>query len=261
MNIDCFVNHIKSFSDIKPEIGIVLGSGLGDFVKKIINPNCINYKDIKKYPISTVKGHEGQFILGNIENKSIICAEGRFHLYEGYDIQTTTLPIDIFNKMGCKIVIITNAAGCLNPNWVLGSLMLITRCIDFTFQNKKNPSIYFENHTLANNKVLNIINSLNSTYNIYKGTYSWVLGPTYETPSEVEKIKEYGGDVVGMSTMPEILKADEYGMDIIGLSCLSNYASGISQDPLTHQDVLNEVKKSKNIFTNLLLDLIKLIKL
>ena len=261
MNINFYKSQIQSHIKKSPQIGIILGSGLGDFVKKINNPQIINYTDIKKYPISTVKGHEGKFIFGNIYNKSVICAEGRFHLYEGYDFNTTTLPIDIFNKLGCKTVIITNAAGCLNRGWTLGSLMLIKNCIDFTFQNSNIPVVYFDNKSLIKDHIKKLFNYLSSLYPINEGTYSWVLGPTYETPSEIQEIKKNGGDVVGMSTMPEIIKAYKYGMDIIGLSCLSNYASGISEYPLTHQDVLKEVNKSKNIFTNLLLDLIKLIKI
>jgi len=260
MNIELYIKQIKSKTNTKPKIGIVLGSGLGDFVNQINNPSFINYKDIPNYPLSTVKGHEGQFIIGTINNHPIICAQGRFHVYEGYDYHTTTLPIDIFHLLGCKNVIITNAAGCMNKSWKLGSLMLIKRCIDFTFQRSSKPKIYFENNTLFNNQIQKTIDDLSKTYPMNKGTYSWVLGPTYETPSEIKKIKSLGGDVIGMSTMPEIIKANEYGMNVIGLSCLSNYASGISKNPLTHKDVLDEVNKSKNIFTNLLSDLIKLIK-
>ena len=135
MKFNSYINQIKATIKIKPTIGIVLGSGLGGFVKKINEPYFINYKDIKNYPTSTVKGHKGQFISGNIHNQPVICAEGRFHMYEGYDFDTTTLPIDIFHLLGCKTVIITNAAGCMNKAWKLGSLMLITRCIDFTYKN------------------------------------------------------------------------------------------------------------------------------
>ena len=148
MNIESYIQKIKSKTNVKPKIGIVLGSGLGDFVNQINNPSFISYKDIQNYPLSTVKGHEGQFILGTINNNSIICAQGRFHVYEGYDYNTTTLPIDIFNFLGCKAVIITNAAGCMNQSWKLGSLMLIQRCIDFTFQNSSKPKVYFGNNTL-----------------------------------------------------------------------------------------------------------------
>ena len=259
MNVQSYIEVIKSISEIKPKIGIVLGSGLGDFVKQIKKKCFIKYNSIPKFPVSTVKGHEGQFILGYINEIPIICAQGRFHLYEGYDFDSTALPIDIFKLLGCNTAIITNAAGCMNQNWELGSLMLITKCIDFTFQNSSDPKIYFDKNNLVNEKTNKIIDYLSNSYPINKGTYSWVLGPTYETPSEIKKIKGFGGDVVGMSTMPEIIKAKEYNMNVIGLSCISNYASGISPNPLTHQDVLDEVNKSKNIFTNLLLDIIKFI--
>ena len=257
LKIDLFTKQFKY--NIKPEIGIVLGSGLGDFVHNIKEPQTIDYKDIKGFPVSTVQGHEGKFIFGKLGKKNIICAQGRFHLYEGYDYNITTLPIDVFNALGCTTSIITNAAGCMNKDWKLGKFMLINRCIDFTFSKQSNYKIHFKKHDLLDDEINKIMDNLKLVYQIYEGTYSWVLGPTYETPSEIKKFKSIGGDVIGMSTMPEILKAYQYGMRVIGLSCLSNYAAGISKKPLTHQEVLDVVNKSKNIFSNILVDIIKLI--
>ena len=256
MNLDNYISQIKSKININPTIGLVLGSGLGDFVDSIQNKEVIFYNEIKGYPLSTVKGHNGMFVLGTVKNKKIICAQGRFHLYEGYDRNTTELPIDIFKKLGCNTSIITNAAGCMNEKWELGKFMFINKCIDFTFLEKKCLSI---NDDLINTKVKNIYYDLKNRYSIYKGTYSWVTGPTYETPSEIEIIKKMGGDVIGMSTLPELVKAYDYGMNVIGISCLSNYASGISNEKLTHNDVLNVVSKSNKNFSNLLYDIIKLI--
>jgi len=251
-----YIEQIKSKINIYPTIGLVLGSGLGNFVDSIQNKEVIFYNEINGYPLSTVKGHDGKFVLGTIENKNVICAQGRFHLYEGYDRSKTELPIDIFKKLGCNTSIITNAAGCMNESWKLGEFMFINKCMDFTFL-KKNYVII--NDKLVNAKVKSIYEDLKNYYSIYQGAYSWVTGPTYETPSEIKIIKKMGGDVIGMSTLPELIKAYEYGMNVIGISCLSNYASGISNEQLTHNDVLNVVSKSNKNFSNLLFDIIKLI--
>ena len=245
----------------KPEIAVILGSGLSNFFNSSEIKENIPYSKLPDFIKPTVKGHSGNLVTGIIAKKNVICMYGRSHIYEGNNPQDLKAPIRVLKDIGCKILIITNAAGCLNKDWTLGSLMLIKNCIDFTFQNSNLPVYYFDNKSLIRDHSKKLMNYLSSLYPINQGTYSWVLGPTYETPSEIQEIKKNGGDVVGMSTMPEIIKAYKYGMDIIGLSCLSNYASGISEHALTHQDVLKEVNKSKNIFTNLLLDLIKLIQL
>jgi len=252
MNLQEIIKIIKRKYPITPDTGIILGSGLGDFTDSMDECVSISYKDLPGYPMSKIPGHAGEFILGNIGDKPVVCARGRFHYYEGHDINTVTLPIDIFQALGCKNVVISNAAGCINKSWNPGELMLITKMIDFTFRGTTKP-IIIENQVIdyeMKKTAINIAKKSNIT--LHEGTYTWTLGPSYETPSEINMIKNIFGDAVGMSTLPEINKAISYGMKILGLSCLSNYAAGINPDPLTHEEVLEVVNSAKYSFNTII---------
>ena len=252
MKIEDIIKIINSKYPITPETGIILGSGLGGFTDSMEECISISYKDLPGYPLSTIPGHAGEFILGNIGNKSVVCAKGRFHHYEGHHINTVTLPIDIFHALGCKNVVISNAAGCINKFWNPGELMLITKMIDFTFRGTTRP-IIIENQVIDQNMKKTAIEIAKTReITLHEGTYTWTLGPSYETPSEIHMIKNIFGDAVGMSTFPEIKKAISYGMKVLGLTCLSNYAAGINPDPLTHKEVLEVVKSAKHSFNTII---------
>lgn len=249
INLVGFTKIIRKKIDVVPRVGIILGSGLGGFTDHIAESSIIKYSEIPGYPISTVPGHAGEFIIGYVSDIPVICAKGRFHYYEGHSIETVTLPIEVFNDLGCDTVIVTNAAGCIRREWKPGDLMLITSLLDFTFM-KNGLSIKSMNE-IVDSKLGLIIeaSALKHGINLHQGMYAWTLGPSYETPAEVQKIRSMGGDAVGMSTYPEISKAKSINMKVLGISCLSNYAAGITDKPLTHQEVLEVVDNSSNLFS------------
>lgn len=238
-----------------PEISIVLGSGLGEFINIIENKIVINFTDIPGFILPSVSGHGGKLILGKINGKSIICTQGRVHFYEGISLDEVTFQVQLFNQLDCKKVIITNSSGCLQKDWNIGGFMNISSLLDFTFQNSDKPIKSSLKQMYDFETVKNSAN--NNGFELYDGRYSWTLGPSYETPSEIDEIKILGGCVVGMSTYPEITKAVELGLDIIGISCLTNYASGISESPLSHTEVLNAAEIANKNFSKLIEILIK----
>ncbi len=236
------------------KIAIVLGSGLGDFTENFTDPTVIPYASIKGYPQPTVEGHAGEFVFGKLDNISLVAARGRFHFYEGHSIDTVTLPIRLFKALGIKYIIITNAAGSMKKEFPPGKLMLITRHLDCTFRNSsKDPSwvdqapYYFEN-------ILNMVRKASELTHvpIAEGGYCWTQGPVYETPGEIQYFLSLNGTAVGMSTAPEIETAGDLGIKAIGISCLTNYAAGITDQPLTHQEVMETADLAKNDFSALI---------
>lgn len=257
MNLNEITKLIQEKISVVPKAGIILGSGLGGFTEQLTDSVSIDYSELPGYPRTKVPGHAGKFITGKIGELPVVCARGRFHYYEGHDINTVTLPVDIFNKLGCDTVIVTNAAGCVRTDWYPGDLMLITNCIDFTFRNNSEPIIINNNSIDDRMQSIALDIAKENGITLHSGTYTWTLGPSYETPAEIQMIKEYEGDAVGMSTMPEIDKAASCGMNVIGISCLSNYAAGITSQPLTHLEVLEVVDSSKKSFTILVNEILK----
>ena len=232
-----------------PCSAVILGSGLGQFTANLRDPIQIKYADIPYYPCSSVLGHTGEWVFGYINEKPIICASGRFHYYEGFSMEEVTLPVSVANLLGCKLLIITNAAGCLKKEWELGDLMIITGYLDYTFRENSDPPeiMSFNQNTKNLNKVKEIASDLNIL--LKEGIYSWALGPSYETPAEIQDIISLGGHAVGMSTVPEIMKAEKLGLEVIAISCLTNYGSGMDGSILSHADVLEITSRVQEKFS------------
>ena len=239
-----------------PHSAVILGSGLGQFTAKLQKPIQIPYADIPHYPRSSILGHAGEWVFGYIDEKPIICASGRFHYYEGFSMDEVTLPVSVANLLGCKLLIITNAAGCLKKEWELGDLMIITGYLDYTFRENSDPPeiISFNQNTINLNKVKEIASDLNIL--LKEGIYTWALGPSYETPAEIQDIISLGGHAVGMSTVPEIMKAEKLGLEVIAISCLTNYGSGMNGGILSHEDVLEIASRVQEKFSSLLLKIV-----
>tara|TARA_Y100000741_G_scaffold334316_1_gene291464 strand:- start:121 stop:906 length:786 start_codon:yes stop_codon:yes gene_type:complete len=247
------IQYIKNQTKINPKIGIVLGSGLDMFCNRLTNKNIISYNDIPGFRKTSIKGHKGEFAIGKLYNHSIICANGRFHYYEGHKYSDVAIIIDLFKEIGCTHVIMTNSSGCAEESWEVGDLMLINGHIDYSFiSSNEDPKIIQDNRYDLN--LLNEVEKLAELKNITlrKGVYTWTTGPTYETPSEILDIKNIGGHAVGMSGLPEIERIHELNMKMIGLCCLTNYASGISKSELTHDEVVDTAKNYQENFLNLL---------
>lgn len=242
------------------EVAVILGSGLGDYAEALENPTFLAYKDIPGFPVSTVAGHAGRWCAGTLHGKRVYMMQGRFHAYEGYDLQAVTLPIRVMSKLGVKTLIVTNAAGGVNTSYTPGDLMLIN---DFINLSGKNPltgpnldefGARFPDMTFAYSKALRKLAvdvSEKLGIPLQQGVYCWLNGPTYETPSEIRMVRTLGADAVGMSTVPETIVARHCGMDVLGFSCITNMAAGILDQPLNHQEVMETGIRVKDTFRKL----------
>ncbi len=261
--------YIKSVTNVRPQIGLVLGSGLGAFVDRIQNKIVIPYQDIPHFKQCTVEGHEGRLILGTIADVPCVVLQGRLHVYEGHPMEDIVFPTRVMATLGIEILILTNAAGGINQTFRPGDLVLMEDHINLMGHNPLvGPNISelgprFPDMTEAYAKDLrNIFQkaSLNLGREIKKGVYAALLGPTYETPAEIRMMRIIGADMVGMSTAPEAIAANHLGLKVCGISCITNMAAGIEQRALSHDDVKDMAAKVMEHFSNLLCEGIKLIK-
>ena len=256
MNLQLITSLIMNKLPESPQSAVILGSGLGKFVDNMKETIVIPYKDIPQYPHSTILGHAGEWIFGYINNKPILCSSGRFHYYEDFSMKEVTLPISVIHSLGCQSLIITNAAGCLKKEWKIGDLMLITGYLDYTFRGNSDPPVIvsFDKNTEQLNRVRETASDTGIL--LKEGIYTWTLGPSYETPAEIQDIISLGGNAVGMSTVPEMMKAQELKLDVIGISFLANYGAGIDGAQLSHKDVLEVSNRVQGDFSKLLLEII-----
>lgn len=249
--VSCF-ESIQNRIPFTPKVAIILGSGLGDYAEQIQIVSEISYTEIEGFPVSTVPGHEGKFIFGHVDNVPVVCMKGRVHFYEGYEMSDVVLPIRLMKLMGAEILFLTNAAGGINYDFKAGDLMLITDQIACFVQNPlMGPNIEefgtrFPDMTDVYKKDLqNIIRETAKEENIplQEGVYVQLTGPSFESPAEIRMLRTLGADAVGMSTVVEALVANHMGMKICGISCICNAAAGITENPLTHE----EVQESANV--------------
>jgi len=241
---------------------VILGSGLGFFAKELTEVACIPYSEIPHFPRSTVLGHSGKLIIGTTDNGlRIACMQGRFHYFEGHDIADITYPVRVMKQLSAKFMVVTNAAGGINPSFRAGQTMLITDHINYMGVNPlRGPH---ENHYGA--RFVDMTQAYDAEYlklarkvakeqnfNLGEGVYIGVSGPNYETPAEIRMFSTLGADAVGMSTVPEVLVARQAGLRVLGLSMIANEAAGLSDKILDHQDVLDSAKRSEEGFVQLL---------
>lgn len=250
----------RKFGDVKVKTTIILGSGLGDFAEELNLVTSIDTKDIKGYPHSTIIGHSGKIYLCEYSNSYHILFKGRIHLYEGYSIDKVILPAVITKMFNVKYLIVTNASGGISENLKPADLMLIE---DLFFLHYKKlfyklssyPTNKFALNGKLNDLVLEIANKAN--IELKRGVYAYSSGPSYETPAEIRFLRKAGCDAVGMSTVPEILFASNNDIKTIAISCITNYAAGITQNKLSHDEVTETAQIVKNKFALLLKAIIK----
>jgi len=262
ISIDQMLEYILDKTSFKGNLAVILGSGLGAFAHKLENSITIPYSDIPEYPQPTVEGHAGELVFGQINGIEILAAKGRFHFYEGHDFHTVTMPIHLFKKLGIKKLIITNAAGSMDRARLPGSLMAIAGHLDCTFRHGwKSPDIV-KGLPYYNPRIIDLALKAGdlSGVKLTQGNYCWAMGPAYETPAEIKYFSSLGGNAVGMSTVPEILTGGELGLQVLGLSCLTNFAAGISEQPLSHAEVIETADRVGADFTKLLLQIISMWK-
>lgn len=252
-----------------PKIAIILGSGLGAFADRVQTVTTIKYADIPGFPQSTVAGHAGQLLIGDIEGVPIFCMQGRMHLYEGYSPQELAIPIRTMKLLGIETLVLTNAAGGLQRERPAGSLMIIEDHINFTGQNplagqndERFGERFFDMSEAYDRDLQKLLLDASSReqIDVYKGTYLQVIGPNFETPAEVKMFAKLGAHAVGMSTVPECLVARHCGIRVAGLSLISNLAAGLSDTLLSHEEVFDEAKKAEENICRLLISFLKSIK-
>jgi len=251
----------KELTEFKPEIGLILGSGLGFFADDRIEVvGRLPYGEIQGFPVSTVPGHAGQFVYGTLEGKRVICMQGRFHFYEGYAMAELTLPIRLMHRMGVHTLFVTNAAGGINLDYVPGDFMMLSDHINFLGTNpligwEGDEGVRFPDMTEVYNGALRAKIrgwAQSKKVDLKEGVYLATTGPSFETPAEIRAFAALGADAVGMSTVPEAIVARKFGMRVLGISCITNAAAGISKTELTHEEVSETANRVRLQFADLL---------
>ena len=266
VTVDFIENKIKeTLGNFIPEIGIVLGSGLGELADEHCD-SAIPYSEIPGFETSHVSGHKSRLVFAKINGKNIIMMQGRFHYYEGHPIQKVVFPIKVMKKLGVKTVILTNAAGGVNPAFNPSDLMIITDHINhmnvnpLIGPNDDNMGLRFPDMSeVYSCKLVDLVKKTASKLGIdtQEGVYMALTGPSYETPAEVKMARIIGADAVGMSTVPEAIVAKWAGMDVIGISCICNSAAGVSTVALAHEDVIHAANIAKDRFKTLVKEILK----
>jgi purine-nucleoside phosphorylase len=248
-------------TSLRPRIALVLGSGLGGFADSLTDAARIPYAEIPAFPQSTAIGHAGQMVIGKSGGVPVAAMQGRVHLYEGYSAQQVTFPIRVFGRMGIRAVILTNAAGGINLSYSQGALVLIRDHINLQGENPlvgandNGFGVRFPDMTHAYAKEYRAIARAEATkqgLTLHEGVYAGLLGPSYETPAEIEYLRRIGADLVGMSTVAEVIAARHMGIQVLAISCVTNMAAGILDQPLSHAEVMETGERVQHTFESLL---------
>lgn len=251
----------KSKIDFKPAVALILGSGLGALADEIDVRAVLNYGEIEGFPMSTVPGHKGRFVFGYIDEAPVVIMQGRVHYYEGYAMQDVVLPTRLMRKMGAETLFLTNASGAANPDFSAGDFMLITDQIanfvpspligaNFESLGTRFPDM----SEIYSKKLREIVRKTADDLGIRlrEGVYIQLTGPNFESPSEVRMCRMLGADAIGMSTACEAIAANHAGMKTVGISCVANLGCGLTDNPLTHKEVMEAADKAAPLFKKLI---------
>jgi purine-nucleoside phosphorylase len=248
--IDRIAQTIRSKITSRPRIGLILGTGLGGVAEKIQNPTVIPYQELPDWPVSTVMGHTGQLVIGDLEGQPVLAMQGRIHYYEGYSMQQVTLPVRVMQQLGIEILIVTNAAGAIHPDFVPGDLMLITDNLNLAGMSGLNPLIgpnldefgpRFPDMSQAYDRKLCVLARKVASENnllLREGVYVGLSGPSFESPADLRFLRIAGADAVGMSTVSEVIVARHGGTRVLGFSGISNKANLDGNTVTLHEEVL-----------------------
>jgi len=253
-DMDRIADEIRGRTAVQPAIGLILGSGLGPLSESIQDPTIIPYRELPGWPLSTVEGHAGELIIGKLEGKDVLVMNGRIHYYEGYEMNQVTLPIRVMQRLGIKIVVVTNAAGGINQDFNPGNPMLITDHLNLLGMAGPNPlrgpnleefGTRFPDMSQAYDRKLSetarkVAKELEIT--LYEGVYVCLAGPTFETPADLRFLLNAGADAVGMSTVPEVIVANHGGQRVLGISGITNQSSLYGEAETTHEEVIETGK-------------------
>ena len=261
------VAYIESRTSLVPRVGIILGSGLGAFAAQVQDPTIIRYADIPNFPQSTVEGHSGNLILGHIAGVPVAVMQGRVHAYEGYAMNQVTFPTRVLGVLGCKTLIVTNAAGGIDPQYGPGTLVAISDHINLTgtnaalgpneprFAQTPTAGLRFFDMSTAYSPALRAVAHQAAEklgYKLHEGIYLAVLGPSFETPAEIRAFRTLGATLVGMSTVHEVIVARHMGLEVLGLSLVTNSAAGVSAEVINHEEVMEIGRQVEARFTALI---------
>ena len=255
------VQFIRGRSTVAPQIAVVLGSGLGDFASRLDNARSIPYKEIPHWPASTVIGHEGRLVLGQVAGKAVAALSGRAHVYEGHDLRTVTFATRAMAAIGVNTLILTNAAGGINTSFAQGALMVVDDHLNLmganplVGPNDDRVGPRFPDMTeVYSRRLRGVADEAAAALGVQlaHGVYAAVHGPSYETPAEIRYLRTIGADAVGMSTVPEAIVARHRGLDVLGIACISNMAAGVLPQPLSHSAILETTRQVCGRFIALL---------
>jgi purine-nucleoside phosphorylase len=260
-------DYIRVAADLPPHIGIILGSGLGNFAEHIHDATRIPYAEIPHFPTSTVQGHSGHLVLGTIAGVPVAVMQGRVHAYEGYPLSQVTFPTRVLGLLGCKTLIVTNAAGGVNTGYKQGLLVAISDHINLTgtnaalgpneprFASLPSAGQRFFDMSAAYSprlRALAVAEAARQGFQLTEGVYLAVLGPSFETPAEIRAFRTLGADLVGMSTVHEVIVARHMGLKVLGISLVTNMAAGVLNEIIQHEDVMDVGRRAESQFTSLL---------
>lgn len=267
-NLNESKKFIETKSDLKPEIGLILGSGLSSIADATAESVRIPFSEIPHFAKSTIEGHRGELVIGRLSDKNVMIMAGRLHFYEGHTLKDVTYPVRLMKHLGVEKLIITAAAGSVNKNFKPGDIMLITDHINFmggnpligpegALQGTRFPDM----STVYADELIKKAKSAAAKLKIklQRGVYLAGTGPSYETPTEVKMARILGADVVGMSTVPEAIVANHCGLKILGISYISNMAAGILKQPLNHQEVIEIGRKIEKQLSDFIKEIVKII--
>ena len=260
------VEAIRKKTEFVPKVALVLGSGLGNYAQNIKIECEISYKDIPGFPVSTVPGHDGRFIFGYVGETPVVCMKGRVHYYEGYDVSDVVLPVRTMIMLGAEIVFLTNASGGINHAFSAGDLMLITDHISIFAPNPligpndEKLGLRFPDMSDVYKKDLQQIikdTAMENDIDLKEGIYCQLTGPSFESPAEINMLRTCGVSAVGMSTVVEAIAANHMGARVCGVSCISNLAAGMTENPLTHEEVQEAADMAAHKFELLVTQTVK----
>jgi len=258
------VDAVRERVDRRPEVALILGSGLGALAEAAHDTTAVPADALPGYPASTVEGHQGRLVFGTLEDTRVVFVQGRVHLYEGYPVQTLTVPVRLVHALGADRMVVTNSAGGINRSFQPGTLMFLTGHLNMAFaspgggrgqtpRGDAGQKPYYDADWTDRAEQM----ALDRGLDVRRGVYAWTLGPSYETPAEVRALERLGADAVGMSTVPEVLQARILGMDVVGLSTITNPAAGLADGALAHDDVLAVGQRVRGDLMELVRDVVR----
>ncbi len=258
--------YLRQQTDIHPKIGIILGSGLGKLADSIEQAQVIPYSDIPNFPVSTVAGHKGNLVFGLLGGKEVMVMQGRFHYYEGYSMKEVTFPVRVMKELGVETLVVSNAAGCVNPDFAVGDIMLVRDHVNLFPENPlrghndERMGIRFPDMSEAYSQRLRQLAkdiARREGLLLREGIYLGWQGPSFETPAEYRMVRALGCDVVGMSTVPEVIVARHAQIEVLALSVITNCASGDKIAQVTHEEVQTAADKAQKNMSRLVSEFIQ----